>query len=142
VTNIDRNRELRAGGVPFFFKYKINKIIMKRLLQVLQFALLFIAIGSNAQQTIINDDHSLAEPNKAVVKHLDLTLKVDFEKRQLSGEASWVIDNIIKGNEIIFDDNGLEINRITLGDKRTPNNIFICLSSAICWPGITRKNFT
>lgn len=63
------------------------------------------------------DVHSFADPSKAVVKHLDLDIKVDFDTRLISGKASWTIDNSSKGNEIIFDSRNLKISKITLGDE-------------------------
>ena len=71
------------------------------------------------------DEHSFAAPGKAITKHLDLTLKVDLEKKQLTGKASWTIENIAKGNEIIFDDNGLIIQKITLGNDEKPAVYFL-----------------
>ena len=65
----------------------------------------------------IIDEHSYAKPELAVVKHLDLDIKVDFDTQTISGKASWSIDNISKGNEIIFDENTLNITKVTLGDE-------------------------
>jgi aminopeptidase N len=65
--------------------------------------------------TAINDPHSFAKPELAVAEHLDLDIKVDFEHQQVSGKASWKINNKAKGKEIIFDNSGLNISRITLG---------------------------
>ncbi|PWB25085.1 hydrolase/aminopeptidase [Flavobacterium sp. HTF] len=66
--------------------------------------------------TSVTDEHSYSKPELAVVKHLDLDIKVDFDTQTISGKASWTIDNISKGNEIIFDENTLEITKVTLGD--------------------------
>ncbi|MRX66696.1 Leukotriene A4 hydrolase, C-terminal [Flavobacterium resistens] len=66
--------------------------------------------------TAIVDEHSYSKPELAVVKHLDLDIKVDFDTQTISGKASWQIDNISKGNEIIFDENTLNITKVTLGD--------------------------
>lgn len=63
------------------------------------------------------DPHSFADPEKAIVKHLDLRLTVNFDKKRLTGVAVWSIDNLSKGNEIIFDNNGLNIQKITIGDN-------------------------
>ena len=49
-------------------------------------------------------------------KHLDLDIKVDFDTQTISGKASWQIENTSKGNEIIFDENTLNITKVTLGD--------------------------
>ncbi|MEO5776251.1 MAG: leukotriene A4 hydrolase C-terminal domain-containing protein [Flavobacterium sp.] len=68
------------------------------------------------KQEIAKDPHSFSNPAEAVVKHLDLDIKVDFDTQTISGKASWLIDNISKGNEIIFDENTLNITKVTLGD--------------------------
>lgn len=62
------------------------------------------------------DEHSYSKPELAVAKHLDLDIKVDFDTQTISGKASWQIDNVSKGNEIIFDENTLNITKVTLGD--------------------------
>lgn len=67
--------------------------------------------------TTVKDEHSYSKPELAVVKHLDLDIKVDFDTQTISGKASWLIDNISKGNEIIFDENTLNITKVTLGDE-------------------------
>lgn len=64
----------------------------------------------------VTDEHTYSKPELAVVKHLDLDIKVDFDTQTISGKASWLIDNISKGNEIIFDENTLNITKVTLGD--------------------------
>ena len=101
---------------------------------ILQFtfciAFTFLTDFSNGQNKsdpslIIKDDHSFADPNKAVVKHLDLTLKVDFTKKQITGKASWTINNIAKGSEIIFDNNRLDIKKITIGDEEKTTTYFL-----------------
>ena len=68
------------------------------------------------QNQTTKDSHSFSNPTKAVVKHLDLDIKVDFDTQTISGKASWTIDNIAKGNEIIFDENTLNITKVTLGN--------------------------
>ena len=66
------------------------------------------------QNQTTKDSHSFSNPAEAVVKHLDLDIKVDFDTQTISGKASWTIDNITKGNEIIFDENTLNITKVTL----------------------------
>lgn len=66
-------------------------------------------------QLMVDDPHSFSNPSIAYVEHLDLDLKVDFERQQMSGKASWTINNKAKTTEIIFDDSKLNISRITLG---------------------------
>lgn len=62
-----------------------------------------------------NDPHTFAEPGKAVVKHLDLAIKVDFAAKQITGEAFWTISNIAKTDHIVFDTKQLNIQRVTIG---------------------------
>ncbi|MBP4136460.1 hydrolase/aminopeptidase [Flavobacterium geliluteum] len=72
----------------------------------------------NTQKTAkVNDEHTFSKPELAVVKHLDLDIKVDFDTQTISGKASWEIDNISRGTEIIFDENTLNITKVTLGDE-------------------------
>lgn len=91
---------------------------MKKLILVTLF-LTAIACQKKEQTektTAVVDEHSYSKPELAVVKHLDLDIKVDFNTQIISGKASWTIDNISKGNEIIFDENTLDITKVTLGD--------------------------
>lgn len=67
--------------------------------------------------TFVKDPHSFSNPNQAVAKHLDLDIKVDFDTQTISGKASWTIDNSSKGKEIVFDENTLNIAKVTLGDE-------------------------
>ena len=72
-----------------------------------------------ALHQFVKDEHSFSKPNDAIAKHLDLDIKVDFESQSISGKATWTIDNTSKGNEIIFDENTLNITKVTLGDGVT-----------------------
>jgi len=71
---------------------------------------------AQSQQESIKDTHSFSNPQQAVAKHLDLDIKVNFDTETISGKASWTIENLSKGNEIIFDENALNITKVTLGD--------------------------
>ena len=68
------------------------------------------------QNQTTKDSHSFSNPAEAVVKHLDLDIKVDFDSQMISGIASWTIENTSKGNQIIFDENTLIITKVTLGN--------------------------
>ena len=92
---------------------------MKKLILV---ALFLTAIACQKKEqtektAAVTDEHSYSKPELAVAKHLDLDIKVDFDTQTISGKASWTIDNISKGNEIIFDENTLNITKVTLGDE-------------------------
>ena len=78
------------------------------------------AVVSPQVLSAVTDTHSFSKPHDALAKHLDLDIKVDFDTQTISGKASWKIDNISKGNEIIFDENTLNITKVTLGDDEKP----------------------
>jgi aminopeptidase N len=74
------------------------------------------SVKTTHQNQTTKDSHSFSNPAEAIVKHLNLDIKVDFDSQTISGIASWTIDNVSKGNEIIFDENTLNITKVTLGD--------------------------
>ncbi len=99
---------------------------MKNKILITLTIITMISQTTPAQETktrIIHDPHSFADPAIASVKHLDLTLNVDFDKKILTGKASWDIDNrlleTIKEVRntppfISFDTRGLTITKVTL----------------------------
>ncbi|WP_445452833.1 leukotriene A4 hydrolase C-terminal domain-containing protein [Flavobacterium sp. 25HG05S-40] len=93
---------------------------------ILAIAVISLLISCQKETTpkheFVKDAHSFSKPNEAVAKHLDLDIKVDFGTQTISGKATWTIENTSKGTEIIFDENTLNITKVTLGDdeKETP----------------------
>ena len=77
------------------------------------------ASDKNPALAIVKDIHSFAKPEKAIVKHLELDLNVDFSTQIISGKASWTIENISGGTEIVFDSRQLQIQKVTLGTDET-----------------------
>ncbi|WP_018477909.1 M1 family metallopeptidase [Pontibacter roseus] len=66
------------------------------------------------------DVHSFAKPAEAVARHLDLDIAVNFDKKTISGKATYQIENLAKGNRIVFDTRGLNIEQVYLGEEQTP----------------------
>jgi leukotriene-A4 hydrolase len=64
-----------------------------------------------------NDPHSFARPNEAVVRHLDLSINVDFEKKILSGYATLDIAMENNATQIILDTRDLSIEKVVLDDS-------------------------
>jgi len=62
------------------------------------------------------DVHSFAQPDVAVVKHLDLAISVNFGNRIISGTAAWEIETNGAAGQIVFDTKGLEIEKVTYGN--------------------------
>lgn len=67
------------------------------------------------------DPHSAAKPAEAVVTHLSLKLAVDFEKKVLSGMATYRIDKSEKSREIWLDTRNLKIEEVTYADGSKAN---------------------
>lgn len=59
------------------------------------------------------DAHSYARPLEARVTHVKLDLNVDFAARQVGGTATLAIQARPSAREIILDDKGLQIEKIT-----------------------------
>ena len=62
-------------------------------------------------------NHSFSRPHDAAVKHIDLELKVDFERKVISGKASLFFQNKTESDKLYLDTRGLIIKRVTLGPK-------------------------
>ena len=60
------------------------------------------------------DPHSFAHPDEAVVRHLDLDITVDFDRKIISGKATCEIENRKNVNRIILDTRDLKIEKVTL----------------------------
>ena len=68
--------------------------------------------GEGASMTR-SDPHSFARPDVAAVKHLDLDLEVDFQKKELSGRASLEVAAAPGAKEIVLDTRDLVIESVT-----------------------------
>ncbi|WOI23134.1 M1 family metallopeptidase [Nonlabens ulvanivorans] len=66
----------------------------------------------------LEESHSYAQPNDAVITHLDLDINVDFDTQVISGTATYDIEN--NGSEqIILDSKFLEIESVTQNGEQT-----------------------
>lgn len=69
----------------------------------------------------VRDAHSYANVDEIRTKHLHLDLDVDFEKKYIYGVARHTMEN--KGSDTaVFDIKGLEIQKVTLGEKGHEKN--------------------
>ncbi len=61
------------------------------------------------------DPHSFAQPDKFLVRHVDLDLTADFGDRRLAGTAELTVEQMDpQANELVLDSNGLEIRTVHL----------------------------
>ena len=76
---------------------------------------------SKDQKQVVNyaeELHSYAQPNKSVIKHLNLDITVNFEDQVIDGVATYTIDNN-KASEIILDSKFLDIVKVEADGKIT-----------------------
>lgn len=66
---------------------------------------------------LADDPHSYAVPAEAKVKHLDLDVAVDFEKKALVGTATWTMERAPKADKIVLDVRHMEIAGVTSGGR-------------------------
>lgn len=71
------------------------------------------------------DHHTFVRPGQVLASHLDLDIKVDFGEQKINGKAVWTIDNTIKADYIIFDNNDLDIQKVTLDDEEKPTRFLL-----------------
>lgn len=71
----------------------------------------------------VNDPHSYAEPNQAIVKHLNWNAFVDFENKQIKGTANWDIETSSDASNIVFDIYGLRINSVSVDNNEATFSI-------------------
>lgn len=62
----------------------------------------------------ITDPHSYANPSDAVITHLDLDLHVNFDKKKLSGTATYTLQRTPEAKEVVLDTRDLSISKVTL----------------------------
>lgn len=73
----------------------------------------------------IKDAHSLSNADSVAVQHLNLNIKVDFAAQQISGKATWEINNLKNAKEVVFDTRGLTIQKVTAGDEEKATKYFL-----------------
>lgn len=66
-----------------------------------------------------NDPHSYSLPAETRVKHLDLDLKVDFKRRELSGTATWELERT-SANRLVLDIRDMKIKSVKAGGRPLP----------------------
>jgi len=96
---------------------------MKNLFIILGCAIVFLASCTSPKQEIsilkyVDDPHSYAQPDKAVITHLDLDINVDFNSEIIKGKATYKIENN-NSSEIILDSKFLEIEKVQADGEDT-----------------------
>jgi len=96
--------------------------MLKKLIPVLSFALLLSCKDKSPENTntesIAKDEHTQSNADSISLKHLDLDVKVDFEKRRIAGRASWEIDNLHKKEQLVLDAFRLTVDSVIVDGSR------------------------
>ncbi len=83
---------------------------------VLLFACTESQTDKETEETMkVVDHHTYAKPEEAVITHLDWDASIDFDKKTITGTATYVITKSKFAKEIILDINGLTINEVNDG---------------------------
>lgn len=95
---------------------------LKHLL-FLSITFIFLACNQEKKETpiakYVQEPHSYAQPNEAVIKHLDLNFEANFETKTIKGIAKYTIENN-NAKQIILDSKYLDIyNVLADGDATT-----------------------
>ncbi|MBM3418925.1 MAG: aminopeptidase, partial [Bacteroidetes bacterium] len=69
------------------------------------------------------DDHSYSNLNEIKTRHLHLELDVNFESKKIFGVARHRMLNLNNSDTAIFDIKGLEIQKVTTGEKNSENEV-------------------
>ncbi|WP_425223965.1 leukotriene A4 hydrolase C-terminal domain-containing protein [Psychroserpens sp.] len=87
--------------------------------QILLFVVIILTFGCKDHETsdmslpkYVEETHSYAQPNIAVIKHLELNLDVDFETETIEGIANYEI-SAENASEIVLDSKYLDIVKVT-----------------------------
>ncbi|EMR04349.1 M1 family metallopeptidase [Cesiribacter andamanensis] len=76
-------------------------------------------LNDTSTPTPVQDIHSYARPDEAVVRHLDWEATVDFDTRQITAIARLDIETSGRVKELILDTKDLQIDKVTLDDNET-----------------------
>ena len=88
-------------------------------MKALHCCLIFILVTSGCNEmspeqiNMKKDPHSFSNPDEARVTHLDWKAKIDFNAKTIYATATWTINRGDKSEEIIFDTNDLDIEKVT-----------------------------
>lgn len=73
--------------------------------------------NSGIEYKWVDDPHSYANPEEALVTHLELQLDISFEAKKINGTANWKYSALDSAKFICFDIRNLEILSVTDGDS-------------------------
>ncbi|MBM3430878.1 MAG: hypothetical protein FJX99_07840, partial [Bacteroidetes bacterium] len=101
---------------------------MKLLLQFILSLVLVSCIQETKNKSVTEnlsdpflDDHSYSNLNEIKTRHLHLELDVNFKSKKIFGVARHRMLNLNNADTAIFDIKGIEIQKVTTGEKNAEN---------------------
>ena len=79
--------------------------------------LLIIFFSCGTKKDLRVDLHSFSKPHYVATTHLDLDINIDFQKKIISGIATYAIENKVGSKHLVLDTDGLFIHKVTSGEK-------------------------
>lgn len=74
--------------------------------------------ATTVKDTIEKDVHTLSNADSVTINHLDLNIKVSFEQKQISGSATWSIENKTQQKELKLDTYDLSIDSVFVDGQK------------------------
>ena len=100
--------------------------MIKKVIVVLFVFIFLTACGSHKPKNmntklgtamVVKDVHTLSNADSVEMQHLDLAIKVDMDKKQISGSATWTVNNAKKVKELKLDTYDLTIDAVSVDGK-------------------------
>jgi len=126
-----RLQGLRHGGLQLFYiceqtkqKQSFNLIRMLQRFWILPLGLLMLAASCANNESQHNttavekkadpekDWHTHSNADSVVARHLNLDIRVDFDRKKINGQATWQLENKLQANSVVFDTKDLRIDSI------------------------------
>jgi leukotriene-A4 hydrolase len=74
-------------------------------------------------EVAVKDTHTQSNADSITLKHLDLDIAVNMDQQQISGSATWTIDNPYKLSTLKLDTYDLTIDSTTVDGKLAPHSL-------------------
>src|SRR5262245_41828426 len=76
-------------------------------------------VAASKDTMTTKDLHTQSNADSITLQHVALDINVDFDKKQISGSATWSIDNNHKQKELRLDTYDLTIDSVLVDGKKT-----------------------
>ncbi len=111
---------------------------MIRFFSIVTCLTIFISCGDSSNKiNELDSPHSYSNNNEVVIKHIDLQLDIDFERKRIDGIAEITINNLKNTDSLVLDTYDLAINKITLGKNEAETKFRLGKKDSILGSSLT-----